>query len=231
MDYVLIDKSPTRFEDVGRMGLGLFSFEDKAAVSDLTCRFYSDAQLNSMDGWFQAARIIAILANIFIGLGMISLVCLSCIVVRKTTLTAISALLLIGGLLEGFTLILFASDATCRGRDCEFFFGAGLAILCTTVTLFNAMMTYNIPEAEDDDDYQPREWNQKGGEEVNKELQPSTSSSKDDGADEESSSDWTVLPESPHILTKKLPDGRRHIIKTIVNQDGSRTVEEQSIVG
>ena len=223
VDFVLIDKSATRFENAGGMGIGLFSFEDKAATSDLTCKFYSDAQVESFDSTFIAARYLGILANIFIGSGMIFLICLTCIVVRKSVIKAVSALLFIGGLFMGSTFILYFSDAICE--SCELMFGSGLTLMCTLVTLINAIITYHIPEADDMDNsrsgnrlYHDVEGNAKtrsgSGED---DIQP-TSSSEEEGTGDDEHSLWTA-PGSPR---------RRQIIKTIVNQDGLRMVEENT---
>lgn len=219
VDFVMIGKSPRQYTNAGDMGIGLFSFEDKAAASALTCKMYSNEQVESFDSVFHAARYLGILANICIGSCMILLVCLTCIVVRKPVIRGVSALLFSGCLLMGSTFILYASEAMCE--SCEIMFGTYLTAVCTIVTFINAIITYHIPEADDSESrhYSGEEFNAKtrSGSGEDGDVQ-ATSSSEEDG--EDGTSVWTA-PGSPK---------RRQIIKTIVNQDGVTMVEDGTVV-
>ena len=211
----MIGNSPTQYANAGEMGIGLFSFEDKAAASALTCKMYSDAQVESFDSIFHAARYLGILANIFIGSCMIVLVCLTCIEVRKPVIRGVSALLFLGCLLMGSTFILYASEAMCE--SCEIMFGTYLTAVCTIVTFINAIITYHIPEADSGAEFNAKT---RSGSGEDDEVQHTSSSDEEREDGEDGTSVWTA-PGSPK---------RRQIIKTIVNQDGLRMVEE-SIVG
>lgn len=212
VDFVMIGTNPTQYSNAGEMGIGLFSFEDKAAVSALTCKMYSEAQVDSFDSIFHAARYLGILANICIGSCMIVLVCLACIAVRKPIIRGVSALLFLGCLLMGSTFILYASEAMCD--SCQIMFGTYLTMVSTIVTFINAIITYHIPEIDDDRFHRNGEINAKtrsgSGEE---DLQPTSSSEEDEG-------------DGHSVLTAPGSPRRRKIVKTIVNQDGVRIVEE-----
>jgi hypothetical protein len=236
VDYVLLKNNPVQLPNFGGMGIGLFSYEDKTSENDLTCTMYSDNQTESFDMAFKTARAFGILANIFMGLAMILLICLSCVTVKRSVILAICAMLVLGGTCQICTFFLFASDDVCQ--DCKFFFGAGLSILCSAVALINALVTYHIPETLDDDDleeiFDDEDFSPKKKTKVESEKKTKVASEKNiqDGlvlapSDEESSL-WTD-PGTAKVSEKKFSDGRRQIIKTIVNQDGSRTVEETTM--
>ena len=216
VDFVMIGTNPRQYPNAGRMGIGLFSFEDKAAASALTCKMYSEEQVDSFDSIFHAARYLGILANICIGSCMIILVCLTCIVVRKPVIRCVSALLFLGCLLMGSTFILYASEAMCE--SCDIMFGTYLTIACTAVTFINAIITLHIPEVDDNHGYRNGEMSAKtrsgSGEE---DVQPTSSSEEDEG---DGVSVWTA-PGSPR---------RQRLTKTIVNQDGDQMVEESCLV-
>lgn len=176
--------------------------------------------MDSFDIGFKVARTCGILANILIGSSMIFLICLSCTVVRKFSLRVVGVMLVLGGILEGLTFLLYIDSVLCE--TCEMFFGSGLALLCSVVTVINGIVTCRIPELEDDNvDYEYDDETMKHNE------NPSTGSSSSDDAAEEPSDEYTNSYSSKIAIREY--NGQRQLVKTIVNQDGSRIVEETEI--
>lgn len=234
--FIFVDDSPAQYQypEIDKMGVGLFSYEDITAASDLTCKLYSKAQMNSFDTGFKVARTCGILANILIGLSMIFLVCLSCTVVRKSTLRVAGAMLILGGILEGLTFVLYASEVLCE--TCELFFGSGLALMCSLVTILNGIITCRIPEVfieEIDDEFdvqydeevmKPTSYYDSGsgeGEEDGHSVGVSSQASED-------SQDLQHSERSERSLAVQIQSqtATRQIVKTIVNSDGSRAIEQ-----
>ena len=178
--------------------------------------------MDSFDAGFKVARTCGILANILIGLGMIFLVSLSCTVVRKTTLRVGGSMLILGGVLEGLTFIIFTSDELCD--TCEVFFGSGLALMCSLVTILNGIITFRIEEVVMFEESDEEGFGQQYDEEDM--MKPGASTSSSDGDDNSDDS-----ANYNHRIQIQEYNGRRQIVKTIVNQDGSRMLEETTVVG
>lgn len=142
VDFVFLNNSPDEFDDRGGMTMGLLSYEDTTMNDDLRCVSYSTTQMEAFDGSFRAARACAIGANILLGLSALVLSFMSCVVVRSSIMTLLSVALVIGGVLEGFTFLIFLSDFTCK--DCHFFFGSALALLCAIVAVFNGVIVWHM---------------------------------------------------------------------------------------
>lgn len=234
--FIFVDDSPAQYQypEIDKMGVGLFSYEDITAASDLTCKLYSKAQMNSFDTGFKVARTCGILANILIGLSMIFLVCLSCTVVRKSTLRIAGAMLILGGILEGLTFVLYASEVLCE--TCELFFGSGLALMCSLVTILNGIITCRIPEVFIQEIDGP--FDVEYDEEV---MKPTSYYSAEDDDDQsvgassqasEESQDSQHSERSQRSLTVQIQSqsGTRQIVKTIVNSDGSRAIEQTTFL-
>lgn len=184
---------------------------------------YSKDQLDSFDAGFKAARICGILANILIGSSMIFLICLSCAVVRKTTLRVVGVMLVLGGILEGLTFLLYISETLCE--SCEIFFGSGLALMCSIVTVVNGILTYRMPEVLYIDEDELYEYDDDGAMKDHEDLP--TGSSDEDDVRSEYSGPYSIT--SPKIQIHEY-NGQRQLVKTIVNQDGSRAVEETTML-
>jgi len=213
-DFVFVGNSQKQYQNAGGMGIGFFSFEDKAASSDLPCKLYSTEQVETFDTIFQIARYLSIASNILIGAGMIILVCLACIAVRRRVIKLISAILILGALCHGSTFIIYASDEVCE--SCEFMFGSGLSIICTMTTIINAIVTYRMPEADivSFDDGDNGKTHSASGEE---ELPPTSDSGE--LPNDDSSSVWTA-PGSPR---------KRKVINIVVEEKGLSFLEQNPI--
>ncbi|CAB9504975.1 expressed unknown protein [Seminavis robusta] len=227
VNFVFLNDEPTKYKYIERMSVGLFSYEDKSASAAMTCRLYSDAQIEGFDSALRAARAVGILANILIGSGMIVLLCLSCIAIPKSIIKGVSFVLFLGGLLQGLTFLIYASDALCE--TCGIYFGSGLAILCVIITLMNSTITYQIAsEIEDEEDDLRWDDSFEHEEAVDKEHQTSSS----DEEEEDSYIKHKHNIENSHSNSddeEDYPGATRQIITTIINQDGSRTVEENTV--
>ena len=233
VDFILIDDSPAQMQNFGGMGMGLFSYEDKTAPADLTCKAYSNEQIDSFDVPFRAARTSGIIANILIGTGMICLMSLSCIVVRKSVLKAIGYILVLGGVMQAFTLLFFKSNAICY--DCEFYFGAGLSLLCMVVTIVNSVVSCNIEEAylEDEDIGSLEGSVNTTKSQINvRPMSPpheiSIAVSSTDSEDDRSTWNNPATPMNNEENRPRRKKRRQIVTTTIVNQDGTRTIEEKT---
>jgi hypothetical protein len=177
--------------------------------------------MDSFGTIFNIARGCAILANIVIGSCMIFLICLNCAMVRKTALRVVGMMLVLGGILEGLTFLIFLSATLCE--SCEIFFGSGLAILCSFVTILNGIVVCRIPEVvgvgEDDLKYDTEEPPPTGG------------VSSDDDDDEGVRSEYTGYHPNDKIqILQHNINGRRQIVTTYVHQDGSPAGEDSSTI-
>jgi hypothetical protein len=225
--FVLIDESPRQYvdTDVDRMAVGLFSFEDRISESQFTCKMYSRSQLASFDAALTVAQAFGIMANIMIGSCVLIFLFLSCSSLRRPVLKSVCVLLCLGGIFQALTLLIFASDALCQ--SCEVFFGSGIAMLCTVVTFINAIVTYRIPPVDE-------------GTARIKSGKVAAEIFKDEEEDEEqhqTTNQTTALAESSpakdfgKVRSQTEPasiHGKRkgRVVKTIVNLDGSHTVEK-----
>lgn len=148
--------------------------------------------------------------------------------VGKTALRIVGVLLVVGGILEGLTMILYASDAVCT--DCQPMFGSYLALLSSIVTIINGVLTWRLPEViviEDDDfgavsyDYDVEVLKANEGQQLD---QHTGSSDEEDGVEFEYS------PSHYTDANPKKEYKRRQIVKTIVNNDGTHMIEETTMI-
>jgi hypothetical protein len=221
--FVLMDGSPRQYvdTDVSRTAVGLFSFEDKINASELSCKMYSSAQLASFDAAVTMAQAFGILANVLIGTCLIILLFLSCCSLRKPFLKFVCVLLWVGATFQALTLLIFASDALCQ--SCELFLGSGVAILCTVVTFINAIVIYRIPPV--DEQAEGGMNRGKVAAEIFQDEEGHNESHKEMASAEINLAKDESQTGSSSIHGKRM--GR--LVKTIVNLDGSHTVEKSVI--
>jgi hypothetical protein len=119
--------------------VGLFRGEDQ--------RFYFVwwSRDSDFDRAWRAARVFRVLAYALILVGTAIILSLSWAKVPKSLLRTEAVLLLLGGVLQLLTLVLFASHYVCGGyTGCDFGAGAGLAI-STAVLAFIAASIPRLP--------------------------------------------------------------------------------------
>lgn len=131
-----------------KSGVGLFSYEDVLDFdnknSQIACYYYTSSHLDSMDASFKTARAFGILGNIFAGMGMISLIAISCVDYPTTFLRLIGFFMLCAGICQSLTFLIF-NAGICDDFDCGFFIGAGMAIGGVLVSLVAAGVIAQIP--------------------------------------------------------------------------------------
>ena len=226
-EFVLFDELPSQQFDttVAHVAVGLFSYEDKNYSSQLTCKMYSRSELANSDSALKLAQAFGVIANITIGVCLILLFFLSCCSVQRSVLKSICVLLCLGGFFNALTLLIFASDVLCE--SCELFFGSGIALLCTLVTFINAMVTYQVPlvEVEEEKTVATNRRNVPPSD-VFTDEEDSDETHEANGFSEASRKDDNEIalpqPAPTVIRTKRI--GK--IVKTIVNHDGSQSVEK-----
>lgn len=209
------------------MTLGLLSYQDTNPNSNLQCISYSEDQIEEFDSMFRAARSCSLIANILLGASALLLMCMSCIAVRYCVVTILGGVVLIGGVLQGMTLLVYFSSFSCE--ECQFHFGSGLALLATAVALTCGAVVCHIPEArymgyDDEDDVSdvkhigrpptPRYITHgRHG------LSASTSASEEE--EEEEEREEIVIPRTWRVQDAEvvlvLPDGSKQVIEPIAS--------------
>jgi hypothetical protein len=177
-------------------GVGLFSYEDPFR-DDYTCVSYSQNQIERMDGAFRTARVFGYIANIFIGIAALMLILMGCLRFNNAAIKGIGSMLLAGAIFSLLTFTFFASD-TCS-NDCDFFAGAGLAVVGTFSAFATALLVFKIP---------------------------STSQSNSLSEPQSGHQHAPFAPGTQTVTETTLLDGTKKVVRTTVNADGSRTIEE-----
>lgn len=220
VDFTFLNNSPEELIDMGGMAMGLLSYEDKSEGGKY-CLSYSVNQISEFDGFFRAARAFSLIANALLGISVLLLLCISCAAVRSSVITILSAMLIVGGVAEMLTFLMFFSSFSCDGA-CQLFFGAGLSLLCCIVTLINAAAVCHIPEAKNlecDDD--GCDGDNKDGQIKRHGMAPGTprnftTSTGISASTSDSSDEWTV-PKRISAFNQEvvlvLPDGSKQIIE------------------
>jgi hypothetical protein len=214
VDFVFLNNSPDEIDGLGGMAMGLLSYEDKTAgAGELKCVSYSITQMEEFDVFFKAARSCAITANVLFGISTVLLMFISCIAVRSSIITLLSAIVLAAGVFEALTFLMFFSSFSCS--DCQFYFGSGLALLSTIIAMVNGAVVCHISEAsasdddfyDDDSDISDAQVFGKPGTPHAQVVIKSTSSE---------SSDSFVVPNRLSVYDTEvvivLPDGRKQVI-------------------
>jgi hypothetical protein len=191
--------------------IGLFSYQEfsefGSAGTEYVCVTYSRDQIrNFMDGPFRAARSFAAFANIFIGAGALVLLLTSCAYFEVFLLRKCGWLFIVGSAFEMLTFVLFASHVSSEPYNGSFWWGSGLALAASIVSLVAGIVTMRLPESE-----------YEGGK---------SSSSPSNGESPVSEQPRTFRPGTETTSEVLMPDGRRKYITTKWNKDGSSTVEE-----
>ena len=195
--------------------MGLLSYEDTTSNSGLRCISYSVKQTEAFDEYFRAARTCALGGIVLIGISAMLLCIISCVVVKPLVITCISAALILGGILEGCTFLIFLSEFSCK--DCQFYFGAALSLLCTAVTIINGILVWHMQEdAENNFDE-----NAENTESSDKKKRKRPSTPRIVSSSNTSSSDDIIIPERLTAYDKEvvlvLPDGRKQIIEPTIS--------------
>lgn len=129
-------------------GFGLFSYEDGTEESDSNfewmCYAYSEEQLANLDGNFIAARSFAVMANIFVGMAMLFLLCTCWVQYDLSMMRVLGVLMLIGSFCQVFTFLVFGSDL-CDRFDCDFYLGAAMSLGSVLVSLVSGILAFYIP--------------------------------------------------------------------------------------
>lgn len=125
--------------------MGLLSYQNTIPDSNHLCISYSEQQVEEFDSFFRAARACSLLANMFLGVSVLFLMCMSCIAVRYSVVTILSGAVLLGGLLQGMTLLVYFSSFSCDA--CRVHFGSGLALLGAIASMACGGVVCHIPEA------------------------------------------------------------------------------------
>jgi hypothetical protein len=113
------------------------------------CASYSANQIeNYLDGPFKAARAFAILANIFIGAGSISLLKPHAPISSLLSRKGCGWLFIIGSVFETLTFLLYASKVTDAPYNGSFWWGSGRAIAASIAALLAGILTIRLPRSE-----------------------------------------------------------------------------------
>lgn len=210
MDFVFQKNSPDEYNGQGGMMMGLLSYEDTSMEAELRCIPYSVSQIEAFDVYFHAARGCAVVANIVIGITALFLICMSFVTVPVQAIKFFSMALLAGGMAEAFTLLVFRSDFSCK--HCQFSFGAGLALLCSVVSVINGIILFYISKRSGSKDVNARNQSKKK-KNVKRPGTPRIFRSKSSASSEE-----IITPERLKAYDKEvvlvLPDGSKQIIDT-----------------
>lgn len=145
VDFVFHYNTPEEINDLGGMTMGLLQYQDLSPGSSGQCTSYSAEQMGQFDGYFRAARAFALLANIILGVSALMLMITSCTAIRPSVVTFMSAVLLLGSVFQGFTMLVYLSSFACD--SCQFYFGSALALLGTVVSFVAAVLVCHIPNA------------------------------------------------------------------------------------
>jgi hypothetical protein len=216
--------------------MGLLSYQDTDPDGAQICTSYSEEHIEEFDDVFRAARACSLIANILLGTSALFLICMSCIVVRYSVVTILGAVVLMGGVFQGMTLLIFFSSFGCD--ECRFHFGSGMALLGFAVTMTAGAVICHIPEAphedddDDDEDDDISDRKQFGRPPTPRhishprtKLSASTSSSDDD--DDEETDEEIIIPKKWTVedaqMVIVLPDGSKQIIEAISGPKQSTT--------
>jgi hypothetical protein len=145
VDFVFQYNTPDEIDDLGGMTMGRLQYQDLSPGSSGQCTSYSVEQMEQFDGYFRAARAFALLANIVLGVSALMLMIMSCTAMRSSVVTCISALLLIGSVFQGLTMLVYFSSFACE--SCQFYIGSALALLGTVVSFVAGALVCHIPNA------------------------------------------------------------------------------------
>jgi len=173
----------------------------KDDIPFITCDFWDvddDRDYFRGDGLWNVARGFANIASILSLIAFITGCCLACMSCNMGCIKFVSAMLWIAAVISPITFVAFNSDF-CKEYDCEFSIGAGFAIFCPIVLGLAGFAYCKIPpygEAEQT---------------VFAQGQPVENSPS---------------PGSVQVTQEVMADGTKKTIKTTINADGSRTVEE-----
>ena len=158
----------------------------------------SDAMDHLFDAAWTTARVFGVLAYVCIGISMLAAFVMSCMSFSKNLIRVFTGLLFLGSLCELLTFVAFASSV-CTDYNCKFDTGAGLAIGGSIAAFIAGILFSKIPLADRDDDFIPAVISSGGGGEA---------------------------PGTVTVQETVEPDGTKKIVKTTVNEDGSKTVVE-----
>jgi hypothetical protein len=204
---VLFDFPPYGLSSSGRggakYGVGLFSYEDQFE-SEYTCTAYSSNMIDNasyFDAAFKTARAFAIMANVFVGVGMICLCISACVEFTPTAMKLLGFLFGAGSLFELLTFSFFASSVCDDFGSCHFYVGASFSIISTTLSFITALVTLKIPPAK----------------ETTFEGVPAPILALPEAGTKTVTETYT-------------PDGTKKITETMVNADGTQTVTETVVL-
>jgi hypothetical protein len=204
--YVQIDGALFDFPPYGirgsslKYGVGLYSYEDRFE-DDWSCSYYTNNMIDDaiyFDSAFRTARAFAVMANAFTGIAMICLMVSACVGFAPAAMKGVGAFLIFGSLCELLTFVFFASKV-CDTFTCDFYAGAGFAVMSFTFSFLTGLLTLKIPPAK---------------EEFEGESMPPAPT------------EAVPVPGTETVTETTMPDGTIKTTKTTVNPDGSQTVEE-----
>lgn len=208
--YVTIDLSEETDVDLPSIqdfGFGLWSRQDNWDNHPFDtviyyCVEYPQSDIDYFfDSKWKAARAMAILAGICGGVTFIICICLSCVSIQSKTFLHFTVFLsAAAGFFQSLTFIAFSSDI-CKEYGCSFGWCAGSAIAAMFLYWINAFILSRIPPYvgnEQEELYTPA-------------AVPVTQDPP---------------PGSVSVTQTVLPDGTKKTIRTTVNADRSKTVEE-----
>ena len=193
-------------QNIGFVQLGLYSYPDPrggtvcVAYEEL---LYRDDREEIDELFFHpailAARGFSLIASSLTGVCFLMLCLMSWINVARAAIKFLAFLCFIGGSMELFTFVVFAS-ALCGEYRCRFGAGCGMAIATYVLAMINTIIIYKLPR----------------GAAAGDEEQDGVIST-------------LLVPGQTEVTETILPDGSKRIIKITVNHDGSKTVEETTI--
>jgi hypothetical protein len=200
VDYTWSELRDGRTTDEGS-NIGILAYQDSLRNdSTFTCYPYTKAMRDTFDGPFQAARVFAYMANLCLLVCMIAIVASACLSLSLNALRVLAALYFQAALYEGLTLVFFASNM-CDDGGCDFYIGAGVALISSLLAIINGILVLKFPG--------------------NVML---------DGKDPfDKGSPTPFAPGTQTVTETILPNGKKKIIKTTVNADGSQIVEESIV--
>lgn len=194
----LRDATGSDLQGFENFGFGLWSRE--SATEDY-CVVYTATEENFfVDSKWNAARAMAVIANISGGVTMIICIVLSCVSIPQMLLKSTALLSLNAGFFQCLAFIYFSND-TCKDLDCSFARGAGVAVGAAVLYLVNSCIILKIPLYEGDGDEQF----------VGTAATPATQDPP---------------PGAVQVTVTNMPDGTKKTVRTEVNADGSKTVTE-----